>query len=314
MSRGRVAALVVGLVLVVVAGALVALALVPRPRAAVPPVPPSSSTSSPASSSPSSTPAEPQSTAPGGTLAPCPRSTGTRLRVLTLNIHFGKTPAGEPGLGRIARELRAWEPDVVVLNEVDRGRGRSGGVAQARELGRLTGMTAAYGPNRRYGGGTSGNAVLSRLPVLGSRNQPLPFRAGTIPRGLLRVTVDLEGQPVDVYATHFEHTSPAARRAQAREVGRTVSRGSRPFVLGGDLNATPRGVALEVLDRFGIIDSWRVVGRGPGFTVPAAAPRKRIDYLLSDDRMVPVRSKVVLSRITDHRGVRTVFDVLPADC
>jgi endonuclease/exonuclease/phosphatase family metal-dependent hydrolase len=307
MRPGRVAALVVGLVLVVVAGVVAAITLVPQPQSASPAPP------APSSSAPTPEPPDPQSTATGGTLAPCPRSVAPRLRALTLNIHFGKTPAGEPGLAQIARELRAWDPDVVVLNEVDRGRGRSGGVAQARELGRLTGLTPAYGPNRRYGGGTSGNAVLSRLPVLGSRNQALPFRAGTIPRGLLRVTVELAGRPVDVYATHFENTSAAARRAQAREVGRTVSRGRRPFVLGGDLNAGPEGVALQVLDGFGLVDSWSVVGRGDGLTVPAAAPRKRIDYLLSDDSMVPVRSEVLLSRVSDHRGVRTVFE-LASDC
>jgi endonuclease/exonuclease/phosphatase family metal-dependent hydrolase len=303
MRPGRVAALVVGLVLVVVAGVVAAITLVPQPQSASPTPP------APSSSAPTPEPPDAQSTATGGTLAPCPRSVAPRLRALTLNIHFGKTPAGEPGLAQIARELRAWDPDVVVLNEVDRGRGRSGGVAQARELGRLTGLTPAYGPNRRYGGGTSGNAVLSRLPVLGSRNQALPFRAGTIPRGLLRVTVELAGRPVDVYATHFENTSAAARRAQAREVGRTVSRGQRPFVLGGDLNAGPEGVALQVLDGFGLVDSWSVVGRGDGLTVPAAAPRKRIDYLLSDDSMVPVRSEVLLSRVSDHRGVRTVFEL-----
>lgn len=301
MGRGRVAALAAGLVVVVVLAVIVALL---------------GTRSGPAPSATSSTPRvvappTPQDTAPAGTLTPCPGA--SRLRALTFNIHFGKTAGGEPGLARIAREIRAWAPDVVVLNEVDRGRGRSDGVAQARELGRLTGMTAAYGANRRYGGGTSGNAVLSALPVLSSRNQALPMRAGTIPRGLLRVSVELDGQPVDVYATHFENTSRAARRAQARQVGRTLSRSPRPFVLGGDLNATPEGVALEVLARFGLVDSWAAVGRGPGYTVPAYEPRKRIDYLLSDERAVPLRSEVLLSLISDHRAVRTVFEV-GGDC
>ena len=248
-----------------------------------------------------------QPTAPGGTLTPCPQ--GSRLTAMTFNIHFGKTVRGEPALDRIAREIRTWDPDVVVLNEVDRGRGRSGRVAQATVLGELTDMRAAYGPNRRYGGGWSGNAVLSRLPVLRSGNQALPFVEGTIPRGLLRVTVDLDGVPVDVFATHFENTSPAARRRQAREVARTVSRSPRPFVLGGDLNASPDGVALQILDRSGVVDAWTLVGRGDGFTVPAWAPRRRIDYLLSDERLVPRRSEVLLSRASDHRPVRTVFDV-----
>ncbi len=300
MRRGPVAVLVVGLVLLV---ALVALA-------AARPVP-VTSTWPDLDPLPSADRPSPQPTETGGTLSPCPG--GVRLTATTFNIHFGKTSTGEPGLARIAREIRAWDPDVVVLNEVDRGRGRSGGVAQAKVLGALTGMRATYGPNRRYGGGWSGNAVLSALPVVRSSNKRLPFVEGTIPRGLLRVTVDVDGVLVDVFATHFENSSPAARRAQARAVARAVTRSSRPFVLGGDLNASPGGVALRVLERARIVDGWGVVGRGDGFTVPARAPRKRIDYLLSDDRAVPLRSEVLLSAVSDHRAVRTVFEV-PATC
>lgn len=299
MTRTRVSVIAALLTAVVVAGVLATLA-VTRPA----PQPPFEW---PGPAAPGTPGAEPQPTAPGGTLTPCPA--GSRLTAMTFNIHFGKTHAGEPGLPEIAREIRAWGPDVVVLNEVDRGRGRSGGVAQAKVLGALTGMRATYGPNRRYGGGWSGNAVLSRLPVLGSRNRALPFVEGTIPRGLLRVTVDLDGVPVDVFGTHFENSSPAARRRQAREVGRTVSRSPHPFVLAGDLNASPTGVAPRILAGFGLVDSWEAVGHGDGLTVPAAAPRKRIDYLLSDDRLVPRRSQVLLSRISDHRAVRTAYDV-----
>lgn len=299
MTRTRVSVLAALLTLVVVVGVLLTL-VVTRPTT-VPSTWPDLEPL-PGADRPSTQP-----TAPGGTLTPCPQ--GARLTAMTFNIHFGKTVRGEPALDRIAEEIRAWDPDVVVLNEVDRGRGRSGGVAQAKVLGELTDMHAAYGPNRRYGGGWSGNAVLSRLPVIRSANQALPFVEGTIPRGLLRVTVDLDGVPVDVFATHFENTSPAARRQQAREVARTVTRSPRPFVLGGDLNASPGGVALQVLDRSGVVDAWALAGRGDGFTVPAWAPRKRIDYLLSDDRMVPRRSEVLLSRVSDHRPVRTVFDV-----
>ncbi len=306
MTRTRVSVIAAVLTGVVVVGALVALVLTrpdPAPPSTRPDLPPPSSEPSPSPTT--------QPTAPGDTLTPCPG--GTRLTAMTFNIHFGKTPAGEPGLDRIAQEIRVWDPDVVVLNEVDRDRGRSDGVDQARVLGRMTGLTAAYGPNRRYGGGTSGNAVLSALPVVRSDNQRLPFVEGTIPRGLLRVTVELDGRPVDVFATHFENTSPTARRQQAREVGRTVSRSPRPFVLGGDLNASPEGVALEVLAGFGVADAWDAVGTDDGLTAPAAAPRRRIDYLLSDERLQPLRSEVLLSRISDHRAVRTVFE-LASDC
>lgn len=302
MSRTRLSVVAAALTLLLVAGVLVGLA-VTRPATSgstwpeLPePVAPSLETGP-----------RPQPTAPGGTLSPCP--TGLRLTALTFNIHFGRSSRGEPGLAQVAREIRAWDADVVVLNEVDRRRGRSDGVHQARVLGALTGMEASYGPNRRYRGGWSGNAVLSALPVVRSQNRRLPYVDGTIPRGLLRVTVEVDGLPVDVFATHLESSSPRARRAQARVVGRVVSRSPRPYVLGGDLNAPPGSAALRAMERHGLVDSWPLAGRGAGETVPAAAPRRRIDYLLTDERLVPRRAEVMLSQVSDHRAVRAVFDV-----
>lgn len=264
-------------------------------------------------SSPSPTPVPPQPSEPGGTLEPCPRGDIARLTALTLNIHAGRTGAGELDLARVAAELDAWDADVVLLQEVDRGRDRSDLVAQASWLGDRLGLDWAYGPTRQLRPGSTGNAVLSRFPVTDVRPGSLPRLPGLFRRGLLRVTVDVDGREVDVMSTHLDHVSPAARQAQAAAVAAGVGRTGRPALLGGDLNAEPGLPPLNVLARAGLLDPWPAVGRGDGLTVPAADPQRRIDYVLADDAFVPLRSEVLISAISDHRAVRTTFE-LPADC
>lgn len=254
-----------------------------------------------------------QSSEPGGTLAPCPSGDPTRLTALTLNIHAGRTKTGDLDLERVADELAAWDADVLMLQEVDRGRPRSDALAQARWLGEQLGLEWAYGATRQLRPGSTGNAVLSRFPVLEVRTRALPRLPGLYRRGLVQLTVDVEGQAVEVISTHLDHVAPAARRAQATAVAGVVRRSDRPVLLGGDLNAEPGFPPLAILDRAGLDDPWAAVGRGDGLTVPAADPQRRIDYVLADDSFTPLLSETLISVVADHRAVRTSFDLLP-DC
>jgi len=264
--------------------------------------------------SPTATATPSQPSEPSSTLEPCPGGETTRLTALTLNIHGGRSKADELDLERIAAELRAWDADVVLLQEVDRGRERSDAVAQARWLGDRLGAGWVYGPTRQLRPGTTGNAVVSRFPVVASRVRALPRQPGLFRRGLLQVTLDVDGREVDVMSTHLDHVSPAARRAQAAAVASVVRRSPRPVILGGDLNAEPGLPPINILRLAGLTDSWPVSGTGSGLTVPAADPQRRIDYLLADDWFVPLRSTVLISLVSDHRAVRTRFELLPADC
>jgi endonuclease/exonuclease/phosphatase family metal-dependent hydrolase len=268
----------------------------------------------PPSPSPSPSVVPPQPSEPGATIEPCPRGDTARLTALTLNIHGGRTKSGVLDLERVATELRAWDADVLLLQEVDRGRDRSDRVSQAAWLGDRLGLGWAYGATRRLRPGSSGNAVLSRFPVVDTRLRSLPRLPGLLRRGLVQVTIEVDGREVDVISTHLDHVSPAARRAQAAAVAGVVRRSDRPALLGGDLNTEPGLPPLIALDRAGLTDPWPVIGSGSGLTVPAADPRRRIDFVLADDSFVPLTSEVLISSISDHRAVRTAFDLLPPDC
>src|SRR5688572_255745 len=59
---------------------------------------------------------------------------GTTVRVLTYNVHHGEGTDGKVDLPRIAAVIKAADPDLVALQEVDNKCRRSGKVDQTAEL------------------------------------------------------------------------------------------------------------------------------------------------------------------------------------
>lgn len=271
----------------------------------------------PTAAPPPPRPAEPpetQPTASAPTIAPCAAPDPARLRVVTVNLHFGRDREGDLDLARVAEELDAWDADVVLLQEVDRDRFRSGRVDQARRLGRALDLEVVLGLNRKVPPGASGNAILSRHPVVGSDNIALPGRQGEIARGLLRATLDVDGERVAVFVTHLESSSPGTRVTQSRAVVRHVLKSRHPVVLGGDLNSGPGRPPVRRIVRAGLVDAWEAAGRGDGGTVPAAAPRRRIDYVFADESFRVRSAEVLVSLVSDHRAVRADLVLLPEGC
>ncbi len=229
------------------------------------------------------------------------------LTVATFNIHGG-FGGGGLNLDDIGREIARMGPDVALLQEVDRGRRRSRRQDQASILASRLGMNVAYDPNSgRRSGGTIGNAVLSRFPITSVRRATLP-RGGAEPRGVMRVTVDIENVEVAVFVTHLEHTSGGVRRRQMRYIAGAVRREGLPHVLGGDLNATPGSAVLGIARRV-LRDAWPAAGRGGARTVP----RARIDYLMHGPTVRALEARVVPSRISDHHAVIGAFEVGPPE-
>jgi len=239
------------------------------------------------------------------------------LRVMTYNIHHGEGTDGHFDLQRIAQVINQQQPDLVSLQEVDRGTGRAGGVDQALELARLTGMDMAYGKAMDYDGGAYGVAVLSRTPLRLATAHPLPHGEGREPRTALSVLINHEpiGEVLFI-ATHLQHNSEDDRLAEAKRLSALfVAAGGPPIVLAGDLNAQPLSPPMDVL-----LEDWRdaaaeVAGatgtpgaRGtpgaPAPTWPSDEPRVRIDYVLfrPPGAWRVVEAKVIDENIaSDHR-------------
>lgn len=214
---------------------------------------------------------------------------GAPIRVVSYNVLGGRNTDGARDLERLARVILTLEPDLVALQEVDRGTRRLGGLDLAAELGRRTGMKAWFGAAMEYDGGEYGEAVLSRLPVAGARVHPLPRTGDREPRAALAVRVQRPGGCEFVFVgTHLDHEPPHGDRiAQAHELLRVVRSeyGDVPVVIAGDMNAEPGSPPMRVLAQ-GSIGAWearRVAGlpvAQPGPTFPSGAPDRRIDHVL----------------------------------
>ena len=153
------------------------------------------------------------------------------MKVVTYNIQYGLGKDNRYDLARIAREIE--DADVIALQEVERHWQRSGCVdspavlrAQLPEhhwvYGANLDMDASYRDtegrlvNRRRQFGTM---ILSRLPIVSSRNHMLP-KYGTltqhsIQQGALEAVIVTErAGPVRIYSIHLSHLSAATRLPQ----------------------------------------------------------------------------------------------------
>ncbi|GAB4196475.1 MAG: endonuclease/exonuclease/phosphatase family protein [Phycisphaeraceae bacterium] len=235
------------------------------------------------------------------------------LRVLTYNIHHGEGLDGRLDLQRIAEVINRVQPDLVALQEVDRGTRRSGRADEPAILADLTGMRVVFEKNINYDGGDYGNAVLSRWPITDHVNHPLPSYYDGEQRGLLEVHIQWHDRPITFFATHFDHRpNDTERLAYVELLRQQILKQSSSFIIvAGDLNATPNSRVMENLRGF-LVDTYDPSG-DPGRTFPADQPDRRIDYILHvpNANLRCIESRVLDEPVaSDHRPYFAVLEYL----
>jgi endonuclease/exonuclease/phosphatase family metal-dependent hydrolase len=230
----------------------------------------------------------------------------TRMRVATWNV-WGRYGPWEERQPIIEANLRAIDADIICLQEAWEDDTRSQPAALAAALG----MSFVYERAFMMNGGWSGNAVLSRWPILRHEVDELPMEGGgavDTDEGERRLIVftEIDGPrgPLQVFCTHLSWRADwsGVRQAQVRrvcEVVRAHTPRAFPAILCGDLNAEPMSDEIRMLTGLaavpvpGVIfrDAW-AAGAGPdsgsGATVgprnpygaAALEPDARIDYVL----------------------------------
>lgn len=232
------------------------------------------------------------------------------LRVMTWNIHHGEGLDGKVDLERISTLIRSERAEIVALQEVDKGVERTGRRDLPAELGKLTGMSCVFSNNYAYQGGEYGNAVLTRFPIKRATNLHYQKVNETEQRGLLQLVLKVHGYELVFLATHLDHRlSDAARWSNVAEIERVLQgyKGS-PIILCGDFNTQPSGrVYTRLKEQFD--DTWLLAGKGDGYSIPAEAPSRRIDYIWfnRNKALIPLKSWVPESLASDHRPVVTEF-------
>lgn len=234
------------------------------------------------------------------------------IRMLVLNMHAGKDASGRPNLDAIATLVKDQKPDLVLLQEVDRGTNRSGQVDQIAVLSKSTKYQSAFAPSLlNYDGGEYGIALLSRgligyraatpLPVL-----PAETRAGGSHEARVAqvAIVVVRGTTWRVLNAHLDPSNDGGRPQEIAALVHTIHQqqvAGTPLVAGGDFNATPDDPVLQPIRAAGLHDAWVECGSGDGFTYPADNPTKRIDYLWMSEGMRCASAEVLDAQISDHR-------------
>src|SRR5579872_2292629 len=153
--------------------------------------------------------------------------------------------------------------------------------------------SARFGPAAP---GSSGIAVLSRLPVLTSQVLPLPrLRRDGANRAVVALDVELVGRRIGVAGTHMSHLSHGSAlhfRAVARMLEQVFG-GDEPVLFAGDMNLW--GPPIHAF-----LGQWRRAVKGK--TWPAWRPHSQLDHLLVRGLSV-VASGVWPESGSDHRPV-----------
>ena len=174
----------------------------------------------------------------------------TRIVIASYNIHRGVGLDRRRDLDRIAEVIAEMGPDAIGLQEVVREDGDDHR-DQAAYLASKLGMQLVMGETRTLlAGGSYGNAVLTRLPVLGSSRCDLSWRTRE-PRGCVRVDLGIGGTAVHLFNCHFG-LALRERRDQFRILGRFIKDSESlagPRVLMGDFNEWHTGPITRGLKR-----------------------------------------------------------------
>ncbi len=234
----------------------------------------------------------------------------TPLVVASYNIHRGVGLDRRRDLDRIARVIGEIAPDVIGLQEVVRENGLAA-ADQALYLASRLDMTLVMGATRAYGSaGTYGNAVLTRLPVLGSLRCDLSW-SGREPRGCLRVDLGVNDIALHVFNCHFG-LGFRERRSQVDLLAGFLKAADceGPRLVVGDFNEWHRGPVTRGLRR-----EFSSPMRRMRRTHPAWFPLFRLDRIYWDVELEGEEFHVHRSRLarvaSDHLPVVARLRVRP---
>ncbi len=239
-----------------------------------------------------------------GCAATKPEPPSMTLRVMTYNIQHGAGADERVDLQRTAEAIRREKPDIVALEEVDKGVMRTGRQNLPMLLGSLTGMTVYFNNNFNFQGGEYGNAVLTRFPILMETNTHYRMIRTNEQRGVIQMILNVNGHKILFMATHIDYRPDNQERlmnvAEMKEIVKKYP--GLPVVICGDFNDTPDGRVYNTMKQ-SFADVWALVGEGKGLTYPSPVPKKRIDYIwISRDKSLqPTIAWVPNTQASDHR-------------
>jgi endonuclease/exonuclease/phosphatase family metal-dependent hydrolase len=233
------------------------------------------------------------------------------LRVMTYNIHVGVGMDKKLDLKRIAEVINHERPDLVGLQEVDRGVERTQRIDEIAEIAKLTRMEYAFAYNLNYQGGQYGVAVLSRFPIMAIDHRRYGNTREKERRGMIRVELDVGGRVVNFVTTHLDYQYEDGRVYEAKQLLQALDGIKGALIVVGDLNDLPGAEAHKIMTSQ-FQDAWvETAASGEGLSYPADKPAKRIDYIFyrTDGGVRARRAWTINTLASDHLPVAAELEI-----
>ncbi len=140
-----------------------------------------------------------------------------------------------------ANFIKTYNPDFVMLQEVDFNADRSNKNDFTTQLAAQLGMFPVFGRAINITGGEYGVAILSKYPLVQTSNNALTATGAKEQRTVLYVDVLLpsDNQKIRIACTHLDHSTAEVRSAMVSQLNSYVTSSDLPIILSGDFNAKP---------------------------------------------------------------------------
>lgn len=274
------------------------------------------------------------------------------LTVVSYNIGYGsglknnEEPVTEAelhaNLEKMAADLQARKPDLLLMQEVDFHSKRSFDIDQMRFLAKKLGLPyAAYvltwnknyvawpywPPARHFGRVVSGQAVLSRFPIKSQQLIEFPKPANNafwynwfyLDRIVQHLILDVGGEPISIYNIHLEAFAEATREDQITQLGRMIK--ADPFeakIAAGDFNLADlmlEGKTDSARDQKGLLKIFaentglKAFGaEQPFYSMPSSEPYKLIDHIFFSPKFrLEKAGNIADSTASDHLAVWAIL-------
>jgi endonuclease/exonuclease/phosphatase family metal-dependent hydrolase len=221
----------------------------------------------------------------------------TQLRVVSYNIHKGRSLSGRDSLHDLRLGLHGLRPDIVFLQEVQgRNEQQMQQHAQHESLGAALHMQVAYGCNAVRDLTDHGNALLSRFPILTFENQDVSDHV-LEQRGLLHAEIEIDRRTVHCFVVHLGLFA-GSRIRQIETMTERIKRlvpDDAPILIAGDFNDWRDELAPLFMKQLGV---YEVFSHAP--QTAGAIPRLR-DSMRQIGQVLRGRQPMtVLSRDRKH--------------
>lgn len=233
----------------------------------------------------------------------------TQLKIMSYNLRFGELAS----LEQLGNFIKSENPDIVLLQEVDIYTNRERALHQngknfIAELGYYTNMMSLFGKSITYEGGYYGLGILSKYPFIQTERFLLPLvEEKREQRSLLTALLELDnGQQITVACTHLD-LKPEIRIEQVAAINNLLKNKTTPILLAGDFNAKPD--SPEIAEG---MKGWQHSCKNDVFTIPAKAPKSKIDYIFSypEKQWKLINSYVPEVTLSDHRPVVATLELI----